>query len=83
MRLYPQRTMNPNVPLGMFLIAETEAMSGEIRTTYYADRDGSTYGVGDWSGDEPQPTTLQRIAAIIGQEQADIQDNMDAWAVQS
>ena len=66
MRTYPASTSNQNVPTGSFIIAEAERMSGEIIETYYADPDGNTYKVTDWSGHKPAPTYINELCKITG-----------------
>lgn len=66
MRTYPQKTCNRNVPTGSFLIAEAERMSGEIIETFYADPDGNTYKVTDWSGHKPAPAYMNELSKITG-----------------
>lgn len=66
MRLYPQATANRNVPKDVFLIAETSSMSGEIKTTYYADSDFFAWKVGDWVGDKPQRAFMSELCRLTG-----------------
>ena len=66
MRLYPQNTANQNVPRGSFLIAEVSTMSGEIKTTYYADREGNLFSVVDWKGCKPSQVYLFEVCRLTG-----------------
>lgn len=66
MRTFPDGTTNKNVPKDVFLIAETERMSGEIIETYYATEDGKTYGVTDWSGNKPHPAYMNELCRLTG-----------------
>ena len=66
MRTYPQETCNRNVPINSFLIAETERMNGEIIETYYADPEGNTYKVTDWSGHNPAPAYMNELCKLTG-----------------
>ena len=79
MKLYPNNTANRNVPQDVFLIAETEAMSGEIHYTYYADKEGTTFVVADWSGDKPGTMAIEHIAYITGQRAQDILNCLELW----
>lgn len=66
MRTYPTRTANRNVPAGVFLIAEASTMSGEIVTTYYADKEGNLWGVKDWKGCRPYPVYPFQVCGLTG-----------------
>ena len=66
MRTYPDGTANRNVPKNVFLIAEAERMSGEIIETYYADPEGNTYKVTDWSGHKPAPAYMNELCKLTG-----------------
>lgn len=66
MRIYPQTTANKNVPANSFLICETSAMSGEIVTTYYADKDGHLFKVTDWKGNKPVQAYLPELWKLTG-----------------
>lgn len=66
MRTYPKSTSNKNVPQGVFLIAETSAMSGEIITTYYADKNGYLWKVYDWKGCRPEAAYTFQLCALTG-----------------
>jgi len=61
MRTFFESTTNHNVPKDVFLIAEDSHMSGEIVTTFYADKEGNMWEVGDWKYDKPQPLTMSRL----------------------
>ena len=66
MRTYPKTTSNKNVPKGVFLIAETSAMSGEIITTYYANTNGDLLKVEDWKGSKPSSVHLFEVCRLTG-----------------
>ena len=66
MKTYPQTTANNNVPKGAFLLAEQSAMSGEIVTTYYADKDGFLWKVDDWINSKPHPVFLFEACRLTG-----------------
>lgn len=66
MRTYPTNTSNRNVPRGSFLIAETSQMSGEIKTTYYANREGELFKVYDWKGSKPSPAYPFQVCRLTG-----------------
>ena len=66
MRTMPTSTANRNVPADVLLLAETETMSGEIVTTYYADREGYTWSVIDWKGHKPLPVYLPELWRLTG-----------------
>jgi hypothetical protein len=66
MRTYPTSTANPNVPPGVFLIAETSAMSGEIIETFYATSTGDIFRVCDWSMSKPRPAYMNQVCKFTG-----------------
>jgi len=49
-KLFPQQTANQNVPDNVFLVYQSNSMSGEITTTYYMDLEGNCWQVTDWKG---------------------------------
>ena len=66
MRITPTETANPNVPSGVFLIAESSRMSGEIIETVYADSTGYIFKVADWSQSKPQPVYMTEVWKLTG-----------------
>lgn len=58
------KTCNKNVPENAFLFFETESCSGEIHTSYFADRDGNMFKVIDWVDNKPQPITMSILASF-------------------
>lgn len=80
MRLYPERTTNRNVPADVFIVAETEAMSGEIRTTYYVDRWGNIWQCGDWIMDnKPHHATMHDLCRLTYDTEQMITSRWESW----
>jgi len=79
MHLYPERTANRNVPADVFLVAETEAMSGEIVTTYYIDCLLCLWSVADWVMCKPQSAKFSQLLVITGETKAQILSKWQAW----
>jgi hypothetical protein len=67
MRIFPVSTSNKNVPKDAYLLAETYAMSDEIITTYYADKENNLWAVTDWINDKRQPVPLFKICRLTGE----------------
>lgn len=79
MRTLPTATANRNVPADVLLLAETEAMSGEIVTTYYADREGFLWKVIDWNGHRPEPVYLPELWRLTGLSPALLTGEWSSW----
>lgn len=79
MRLYPERTTNRNVPANVFIVAETEAMSGEIITTYYIDQEGALWYCEDWIKISPQPTTMHHLCQLTFDTEQMIESRWESW----
>ena len=63
-RCYPNKTTNKNIPESVFLVAEIVVSSLENKTTYYIDKKGDIFKVGDWVTDKPDvayPFELVRL----------------------
>jgi hypothetical protein len=79
MHLYPERTENRNVPADVFIVAETEAMSGEIVTTYYADLEGNIWQCGDWVIDKSRPATMHNLCKLTWDTEQMIAGRWQSW----
>ena len=64
---YPRATANRNVPKGVLLLADIPTMSGEIVTTYYIDREGKGWKVGDWVTDKPQRISMSEMCRVTAE----------------
>ena len=78
-RTMPTQTRNHNVPKNALLMAETEQMSGEIVTTYYADGDGLMWAVGDWVMDKPHPVYMFELCRLTGLTEGMIRGAYESW----
>ena len=63
-RTLPRQTTNPNVPRGVLLLAETVTADREITTTWYVDRAGGLWKVGDWCTDRPAEASLSLVCRL-------------------
>jgi hypothetical protein len=79
MRCYPESTSNRNVPLNVFLVAETEAMSGEVHTTYYIDASGTMLKVSDWTSSKAQPVRMFELCRLTLDTERMIEARYKQW----
>lgn len=79
MRIYPQHTINGNVPENVMLVFESSTTSGEIITTGYIDADGNMYKVSDWKGDKPQPLTISEVCRTTLDSEQMLEMRWESW----
>lgn len=77
MRTYPTSTSNRNVPADVYLIAELAV--GECNYTYYADKNGDLWKVGDWKGDKPQSAYLNDVCRLTGDCEFMVEGRVSSW----
>ncbi len=79
MRCYPESTSNRNVPANVFLVAEAEAMSGEVIVTYYVDSSGYLNKVTDWKDNRPRLASVDEVCQLTGDTEKMVNAHYHQW----
>jgi len=58
--------LNTNIPDDVLILHIKSTMSGEIRTTYFVDKNGNLFACGDWADDKPYPITQHELYKQTG-----------------